>query len=30
MRTKEGNIKATVAHGTHNESVINIQLPYNP
>jgi len=30
MRTKGGNIKATVAYGTHNESVINIQLPYDP
>jgi len=30
MRTKNGNIEATVAHGIHNESVINIQLPYNP
>jgi len=30
MRTKDGNIEATVAHGTHDESVINIQLPYDP
>jgi len=29
-RTKEGNIEATAAHGTYNESIINIQLPYNP
>jgi len=30
MRTKDGNIEATVAHGTHGESIINIQLSYNP
>jgi len=30
MRTKGRNIKATAAHGTHNENVINIQLPYDP
>jgi len=29
-RTKEGNIEATAAYGTYNESIINIQLPYNP
>ena len=30
MRIKDGNIKATVAHGTEDEGVINIQLPYDP
>ena len=30
MRTKDGNIEATVAHGTHGESIINIQLSYDP
>ena len=29
MRTKDGNIKVTIAHGTYDESVINIQLPYD-
>jgi len=28
-RTKDGNIEATVAHGTYNESIINIQLSYD-
>ena len=30
MRTKDRNIEATTAHGTEDEGVINIQLPYNP
>ena len=29
-RTKDGNNEASSTHGTHEESVINIQLPYDP
>jgi len=29
-RTKGSNNEASTTHGTHEESVINIQLPYNP
>jgi len=30
MRTMGDNNKASTTHGTHEKSVINIQLPYNP
>ena len=30
IRTKDRNIEATAAHGIYDESVINIQLPYDP
>jgi len=29
MRTKNRNIEDTMAYGTHDKSVINIQLPYD-